>query len=493
LAFALATRSWILPQEWALTDEGIPADQPVFGAFALDTAMKYYMFALAVLTLAAAFTLWFIRSRRGREIVALRDNEGAARALGVPAVRRKVEAFMVAGALAGLGGSLLAHSRTLVAPTDFAATESISIVVMAVVGGIAVVSGPVIGAFLVVGVPAIAGLDATLTTGLQFALLILILFRPAGFISLLVPIRDWWVEEWGRRYGRDPDALPPREAPRKSPFSDAWTLDNLASASTPVEVNEDVPVLALSGVSKSYGGLRAVDGVDLEVRAGEAVAVIGPNGAGKTTMFEIASGFVRPDEGTVHLRGQEVTSRAPESRARAGMVRSFQNALLFPTMTVEETVRMALGRSRAGKQAPTVEEVLETAGLSAYADSTIATLPTGVRRMTELACDLALAPQILLLDEPSAGIAHTEIPGLVALLSQMRESLGLTLVVIDHDMNLLRGVADRFVAMELGQVIARGTADEVAADPRVIEAFLGGNTAAVERSSTAVVASAAQH
>jgi len=207
-------------------------------------------------------------------------------------------------------------------------------------------------------------------------------------------------------------------------------------------------------------------------------------------MFEIASGFVRPDAGRVQLRGVDVTSKAPESRARAGMVRSFQNALLFPTLTVAETVEMALGRSRAGKQAPSPEEVLHTAGLSQYADSTIATLPTGVRRMTELACDLALAPEILLLDEPSAGIAHSEIPGLVSLLRQMRESLGLTIVVIDHDMNLLRGVADRFVAMELGQVIARGTADEVAADQRVIEAFLGRNTAAVDRSSVAVIGSA---
>jgi ABC-type branched-subunit amino acid transport system ATPase component len=481
LAFAIATRSWLLPQEWAM-GAGLETDRPAFGTFELDDAYRYSVFALLVLGLAALVTWRVSEGRLGRDLVAVRDNEGAARALGIPIARRRMQAFMVAGALAGLGGSVIAHSRPLITPTDFAATGSIDMVVLAVVGGITVISGVVAGALLVVGVPLLLGLDPTGTAILQSVFLVMVLFRPSGFMSFLVPLRDWWIEEFARFKGMDPSTVVVRRQPLTSPLAEKRTLAELPKA--PVI---DVPVLLeLESVSKAYGGIRAVDGVSLRVEPGEAIAIIGPNGAGKTTLFEIASGFVRPGSGSVSFAGQDVTRVPAEVRAQRGMVRSFQNALLFPTMTIRQTITLAVSRSHAEPK-PDVDDVLRITGLEPYSDTVIAQLPTGVRRVAELACSLALAPRVLLLDEPSAGIAHTEIPALAQWITQMRKDLGVTVVVIDHDMNLLRAVADRFVAMELGQVIASGTADEVASDPRVIEAFLGTSSAAVERSSGSAV------
>src|SRR6478609_8913451 len=409
LAFALATRTWILPQSWMM-GEGLEPAKPVFGSLTLSDPRDYYYFAVAMLALAVAVTSWVLRSRTGRDLVALRDNENAARALGVPAARRKIEAFLVAGALAGVGGSVFAHGRDLITPVDFGANASIDVVVFAVVGGLGVVAGPVVGAFLGNGLPNLAGLNIEALTALNLAFLVLILFRPGGVVSTLVPVRDWLVEEWARLRGLDPETVRARQEPaRRTPFRTAWG----AVAFVPrVTRRQSGALLEVTDVAKSYGGITAVDGVSLAVAEGDAVAVIGPNGAGKTTFFEIVAGFVSPDAGDVVLDGRRLTRRSPETRARAGLVRSFQNALLFPTMTVRDSVRIASHESRLTRNSPgggpTPDEVLEALGLDAYADETISTLPTGLRRLTELACDIALAPRVLLLDEPSAGIAHSE-------------------------------------------------------------------------------------
>jgi ABC-type branched-subunit amino acid transport system ATPase component/ABC-type branched-subunit amino acid transport system permease subunit len=473
LAFALAARSWILPQEWALGD-GLTTAQPIIGSLELDTPSKYYFYALAVLAVAVLFTWLVVRSRVGADLVALRDNEGAARALGVSRVRRRIQAFAIAGGLAGLGGSLFAHSRPLLTATEFPATASIEVVVMAAVGGLAAISGPLLGSLLVGGVPGLAGLDIVATAGLQLLFLVLILFRPGGFITVLLPIRDWIVEEVARLRGMDPTKVSDEPLPRSTPYTDRVEL----KLSAP-ETQAADPVLQVTGMSKSFGGVQAVRDVSLSVSPGEAVAIIGPNGAGKTTLFEMVAGFVRPDEGSVQYDGRDVTRRPAHLRSRDGLVRSFQNALLFPTMTVRETVHIAADQSRGDTD---VDSTLESLGLLPYADEAIGSLPTGIRRMTELAADLTLQPRVLLLDEPSAGIAHAEIPGLARLLRTVHAQ-GVTLVVVDHDMTLLRAVCDRFIALDLGSILATGTADEVQADPQVVEAFLGPELAAVERSA----------
>jgi ABC-type branched-subunit amino acid transport system ATPase component len=257
-------------------------------------------------------------------------------------------------------------------------------------------------------------------------------------------------------------------------------------------------LLQADGLVKSFGGVRAVRGVSFDVRAGETVGLIGPNGAGKTTTFELLGGFVRADAGRVRFESQDISGLGPEARGRLGLIRSFQDAGLFPTLTVEETVRLSLERlhptsffgsvlglpgGRAERDRLT-RELLAFMGLESYRSSQIQQLSTGTRRITELACLVAMQPTLLLLDEPSSGVAQKETEALGQLLIDLKEQLQLTLLIIEHDIPLVMKLCDRIVAMADGEVIACGTPDVVRNDPAVIEAYLGGSVEAIERSDS---------
>ena len=262
------------------------------------------------------------------------------------------------------------------------------------------------------------------------------------------------------------------------------------------------PALEARRVSKTFGGVTAVDDVSLQVSPGEIVGIIGPNGAGKTTLFDLISGYVSPDSGHVLLNGSDVTSLGPDGRARRGLGRSFQDARLFPALTVEETIAVALERSVGAKDPvsaalhlPTVydsetavtsrvAELVELLGLGAYRGKFIHELSTGTRRIVDLACLLAHRPFVVLLDEPSSGIAQRETEALAPLLIQIREGLQASLVVIEHDISLVSSIADRLVALDQGQVIASGPTATVLDDPVVIDSYLGASrSAAIRRPS----------
>ena len=255
-------------------------------------------------------------------------------------------------------------------------------------------------------------------------------------------------------------------------------------------------LLAVSGVAKRFGGVRAVDGVEFSLRRGETLGLIGPNGAGKTTLFEILGGFTRADAGRVTFLGQDISRATPERRAKLGVVRSFQDAGLFPTLTVLETVQLALERTAptstvrsllGGRKADRLKEerareLISLMGLDPYIDKQTGELSTGTRRITELTCVIALEPELILLDEPSSGVAQRETEHLGALLEKVKAHLGATLIVIEHDMPLIMGISDRVIAMDSGKVIAEGSPAEVIANPLVLQSYLGGSTIAVERS-----------
>jgi ABC-type branched-subunit amino acid transport system ATPase component/ABC-type branched-subunit amino acid transport system permease subunit len=250
--------------------------------------------------------------------------------------------------------------------------------------------------------------------------------------------------------------------------------------------------LTCRGITRRFGGVTALDGVDLDVGPGTALGIIGHNGAGKTTLFDVISGFLAPDAGQVLVDGVDVTGEPPHRRALAGLGRSFQEARLFPSLTVAETVAVALERHLPNRDtlaaalalpastymeaavSERVDELLALLGLSGYRHHRTADLSTGTRRIAELACVLAQDPAVLLLDEPSAGVAQRETQALGPLLRRVRAATGCTLVIIEHDMGLISSVCDELVALEFGAVIARGSPGDVLAHPKVIASYLGG-------------------
>jgi branched-chain amino acid transport system ATP-binding protein len=252
------------------------------------------------------------------------------------------------------------------------------------------------------------------------------------------------------------------------------------------------------GVGISFGGVRALDGVDIVVQPGEIVGLIGPNGAGKTTFFDCVSGLI-PGEGEVFVAGRDVTALPAHERSRAGLGRSFQDARLFASMSVIDVLTVAAERHlprspgvmrtllgfsglAEAKARTTAAEVIETFGLAAYRDKLVGELSTGTRRVVDLAGILVQRPTVVLLDEPSSGLAQREAEALVPLLQRVRADLGCALVVIEHDMPLLLGIAERVYALETGRVVAQGLPQDVVRDPEVVRSYLGDDPAAIARS-----------
>ena len=494
LSFALATSAWAFQQPWAL-GEGVEPGRPIIGSLALESAKSYYLFAVGLLTLGLWFARNVWRGGVGRRLRAVRDNEDGARAFTIPAARVKLHGFALAGLLAGLGGALYGHTLSRLGSSAFPIEASVGVVAMAALGGIGLLAGPIIGALYIVGVPRFLPLDNAGLAATAFGWLLLILIKPGGFAQLFAPARDRIAEFLARRAGVDagaddsPDAVAERFAAGLRGDAD----ERAASASLPT----GTVLLEAAGMRKRYGGLVAVDDVTLRVHAGETLGLIGPNGAGKTTLFELLSGFLSADAGRVVFAGRDVSRLGPEARGRLGIIRSFQDASLFPTLTVVEalelaqervapthTLRSALGlHGQERRKRERAAELLAVMGLEPFATKQINELSTGTRRITELACVLALSPTLLLLDEPSSGIAQRETEALGELLVRLKARLGTTMVVIEHDMPLIMSISDRIVAMESGMVIAEGTPEAVRADPLVLESYLGFDPAAIQRSS----------
>ncbi len=264
--------------------------------------------------------------------------------------------------------------------------------------------------------------------------------------------------------------------------------------------HDDEPRLVVEGVAKRFGGISALIDVSFDVQPGEIVGFLGPNGAGKTTLFDVISGFLPADRGIVTLDGHDITNLGPDGRARRGLGRSFQDGRLFPALSVKETIAVACEGSvevkdpiaaalylpwvvdSEDKVKARVEELIELLGLGAFRDKYIHELSTGSRRVVDLACVLAHKPSVLLLDEPSSGIAQKEAEALGPLLDQIRTLTGASLLVIEHDVPLLTSISDRMIALDLGEIVTIGAPIDVVRDPRVVSAYMGESEAVVARS-----------
>jgi branched-chain amino acid transport system ATP-binding protein len=292
----------------------------------------------------------------------------------------------------------------------------------------------------------------------------------------------------------------PKKAPAKGRRRKASPEEEVRTAPGP-----DAPkILECDGVVKRFGGISAVDHVDLELREGEVLGLIGQNGAGKTTLFDCISGFLPVDGGRVRFRGEDITELAPHERAERGLGRSFQEARLFPALTTTECLAVARERhllstgmiaaalgqpvSRDSEEdvGEKVDFLIDLMGLGAFREKLTGELSTGTRRIVELAGLLASDPSVIVLDEPSGGVAQKESEALGPLLKRVQGVTGASILVIEHDMPLLSGLCDRMIALELGRVIAEGTPAEVLDHPRVIESYLGTDVTAIQRSGALV-------
>lgn len=502
LAFAVAAPAALLSHEWLLGD-GVDPGRPIVFGRTLDTGKGYYFIGLLVLVVVIVLVRNVRNSGLGRLLVAVRDNEDAARSFTVPATSVKMQGFMFAGFIAGLGGAMYGHTFSLIGETTFPITASIDVAKIAVIGGISMLAGPLIGALFVMGLPTFIPLGTAALAATSFGQLLIIMYLPQGLVQIVVPVRDSLARYFGRRAGIDVDAAFARRdgnAQLSAPqIRKPSRTTNLKASPITKPGNGHRPpgaLLEATGLRKSFGGVHAVKNVSFSVQTGETVGLIGPNGAGKTTTFELVGGFTKADHGAIRFQGRDVTSLSPEARGRLGLIRSFQDAALFHTMTVEECVMLACERATPTRFFSSIlgiatgeatkrkraRAVIDFMGLERYRTKRIMELSTGTRRITELSCLVALEPTMLLLDEPSSGVAQRETEALRLLLRDLKRQLGITLMIIEHDIPMMMDLSDRIIAMANGELLTIDTPEMVRNDPQVVEAYLGGSLTAIERS-----------
>ena len=420
----------------------------------------YILLALVLLVAALLVSLAVERSRFGLALAAIKQNEPAAEAAGIDTLRWKMRAIVVSGAIAALAGGLYAVVLLVVTPQSvFGMLTSAQALVVTLFGGVGTMWGPVVGASILV--PLSETLHAHLGSvipGIQgvvygLAIIFVMLVAPEG---VLWRLRDRLA---ARRASPELESRPERATPAV----------HVAPPAQPGQA-----ILEVTGLSKAFGGLKAVEGVAFSVPSGSILGIIGPNGAGKTTLFNLLNGFLRPDSGRVLFRGEDLVGKRPNQVCRLGVGRTFQVVRAFGRMSVlQNVVCGALVAARDDDEAiELARAALGRVGLAARMAASASTLSTKELRLMELARALAARPQLLLLDETLAGLGRQETEELLEVIRALAAG-GTTVVIIEHTMHAMVRLAERLLVLDHGRVLTIGTPAEVTRDPAVIEAYLG--------------------
>ncbi len=432
------------------------------------TATQYFWLVAGVALLCHLFAANLFRSRVGRTLLALQSSEIAAETVGVNVYRYKVLAFIVSSVYAGIGGVFFAHQNGFINSDTFVFSLSVSLLTSALMGGSGTLYGPLVGSVILNLIPTVfASLHDYHLYIYGGIILVTIVFLPKGIVGSL----------------RQMPALRRLRRQQSIITADPSALDFARGAA------KDGPVLAVRGLSKSFGGVRALSGVDMAIAPGTVHGLIGPNGSGKSTFVNVVTGVYRANAGEIMLDDRVLPARGPAQMARHGITRTFQSIRLFGDLSVLDNVMVGLHlRPACGfwaqllqTRAAVVEEaafrrqaiaLLEFVGIAERAHDPARNLSYGQQRLLEIARALAVHPRLLMLDEPAAGVNPTELHHLTRIIRDIRAA-GVTLLVIEHHMELIMGISDTISVLDFGEKIAEGSAAAIREDAKVIEAYLG--------------------